>query len=135
MFPGLRYFRSAALLTCLVCLTYGGRATAGWMGFRNDTSTTLIIQETVPAGGGTRPGKPQKIFANETVRETPPAGGQRAFTIADAAKPDKPLFNGKLASPPANENVLYVIKSDGKGGLTVEAVSSPAAVTKHPPKR
>ena len=82
----------------------------------------------------TRPGKPQKIFANETVRETPPAGGQRTFTITDTAHPEKPLFTGRLPHPAANENVLYVIKSDGKGGLTVEPVSSPVASSK-PPKR
>ena len=135
MLPGLRHFRRLALLACLFCLADVGRAAAGWMGFRNDTSATLVVQETTSAGGGARPGKPQKIFANETVRETPPAGGQRTFRIADAAHPDTPLFTGRLASPAANENVLYVIKSDGKGGLTIEAVNSPASVSKSPPKR
>ncbi|HEX3150215.1 MAG TPA: hypothetical protein VHR66_19210 [Gemmataceae bacterium] len=103
------------------------------MGFRNDTALTLIVQETTPAGSTARPGKPQKIFANETVRETPPTSNKRTFTIADSTKPDKPLFTGRLAGPAPNENVLYAIKSDGKGGLTVEAISSPVA--SKPPKR
>lgn len=134
MFPRFCKTQLAALLTPLVFLAGAARAESGWMGFRNDTNLTLIVQETAPAGSNTRPGKPQKIFANETVRETPPAGGQRTFTIKDAARPEKPLFTGRLPNPAANENVLYVIKSDGKGGLTVEPVSSPVASSK-PPKR
>jgi len=132
MFPHSRHFRPLATLTCLACLVSVGRADAGWMGFRNDTSLTLVVQETVSTG---RPGKPQKIFANETVRDTPPAGSQRAYIIADAAHPDKPLFTGRFAAPADGENVLYVIKSDGKGGLVVEAVKSPGGVGKHNPKR
>jgi hypothetical protein len=100
------------------------------MGFRNDTSLTLIVQET-----GSKAAKPQKIFANETVRDMPPAGAQRTFAITDAAHPEKPLFTGKFATPAASENVLYVIKPDAKGGLTIEAVTSTAGVSKYGPKR
>ena len=135
MFPTLRHFRPLTLLIAVICLAGPAQAAGGWMGFRNDTTGTLVVQETVSVGTGNRPGKPQKIFANETVRETPPAGGQRTFTIADPAKPDKPLFTGRFASPAENENVLYAIKSDGKGGLTVEAITSAASVSKYPPKR
>ena len=96
MFPRFRHFRPLALLTPLVLLAAVGRADAGWMGFRNDTSATLVIQET-----GRHSAKPQKVFANETVRDTPPAGAQRTFTISDSAKPDKPLYTGRFAGPAA----------------------------------
>jgi hypothetical protein len=130
MFSGLRRFRPLAFLACLAVLAVAGRTDAGWMGFRNDTSLTLIVQEA-----GSRPAKPQKIFANETVRDTPPAGAQRTFSIIDAAHPDKPLYTGKFNTPAANENVLYVIKPDGKGGITIETLSSPVGVSKYGPKR
>lgn len=133
MFSNFRHFRLTALLISLLCLATSARAESGWMGFRNDTTLTLVVQEVVATGSSARPGKPQKIFANETVRETPPAGGQRTFTITDSTRPDKPLFTGRLASPAAKENILYVIKSDGKGGVVVEPVSSPIA--SKPPKR
>jgi len=132
MFPRFRQFRRAALLTCLACLVAGGPVEAGWMGFRNDTSAPLVVQEAVVGG---RAGKPQKVFANETVRDTPPAGTQRTFTITDPSKPDKPLYTGRFPTPADAENVLYVIKSDGKGGLVIEAIKSPAGVSKHTPKR
>jgi hypothetical protein len=132
MFPRSRHFRPVAFLVLLVVLAVSGPVDAGWMGFRNDTATTLVVQESVSAG---RTAKPQKIFANETVRDTPPAGAQRTFTIVDPAKPDRPLYTGRFAAPADNENVLYVIKSDGKGGLTIDAIKSPVGVSKHSPKR
>jgi hypothetical protein len=130
MFPRFRHFRRLAFVIPLLFLADVGGAEGGWMGFRNDTSATLVVQET-----STRSIKPQKIFVNETVRDTPPAGAQRTFTITDPAKPDKPLYTGRFPAPADNENVLYVIKSDGKGGLTIEAIKSPAGVSKHTPKR
>ena len=129
MFPRFRHPRTLAVLAMILV---AGRADAGWMGFRNDTSGTLVIQETPGSG---RPGKPQKVFANETVRDTPPSGTQRTFIVYDAAKSDKPLFTGRFPAPPENENVLYVLKSDGMGGLTVQAVKSPAGVSRTNPKR
>jgi hypothetical protein len=128
MFPRFRQFRFLAFLLPAVCLAADTPVAAGWMGFRNDTSMTLVVQETVSAG---RSGKSQKIFANETVRDTPSSGAQRTFTITDAAHPDKPLYTGRFAAPAENENVLYVLKSDGKGGLKIEPVKSPVGVSKH----
>ena len=129
MFPRFRHLR---ILATLAVIAFAGRADAGWMGFRNDTSATLVIQETVSTG---RPGKPQKIFANETVRDTPPAGTHRTFAIYDAGRSDKPLFSGRFPTPADNENVLYVLKSDGKGGVTIQAIKSPAGVGRSNPKR
>ena len=131
MFPRFRRFRHSLVLAILFALA--GPADAGWLGFRNDTASTLVIQETGAAG---RPGKPHKVFANETVRDASSAGPQRTFAIFDPAKPDRPLYTGRFPTPADNENVLYVIKSDGKGGLLVEAVKIPAGVGRtQPPKR
>jgi len=121
MFPFHRY-----LLPSLLSIALMGElasAQAGWMGFRNDTAKTVILQETVPTGTGSRPGLSQKIFANETVRDSASrTGGQRTFTIYDSAKPDKALHTGHFPVPAENENVLFILKSDGRGGIIVEAV-------------
>lgn len=103
-------------------------AWAGWMGFRNDTPNALIVQESLPSGPVARSGRPQKLFANETVRDTPPTTVKlRTFNIFDPAKPDKPLYTGALPCPTSSENVLYVIKPDGRGGITVEPIRVPLA--------
>lgn len=127
MFPR---FRTLFLLATLLAVPRA--AEAGWLGFRNDTSGALVIQETGSPG---RPGKPQKVFANETVRDSTSAGAHRTFAIFDPAKPDRPLYTGRFPTPADTENVLYVIKSDGKGGLSIEAVKSPAGGRAQPPKR
>ena len=106
------------------------------MGFRNDTSATLVIQETLTVGTTSRPGKPQKIFINETVRDNPASSvNHRTFTISDSSQPDKPLYSGRLPCPTASENVLYILKLDGKGGLVVEVVRMPIQTSKATPKR
>lgn len=101
---------------------------AGWMGFRNDTKETIVIQETVVVGGQTRLGRPQRLFAGEAVRDNPLPGGQRRVNIFDANNPLQPIYSGTLSCPALNENILYCIKSDGKGGLTIEAVKTTASV-------
>ena len=106
------------------------------MGFRNDTSNTLVIQEAITEGKTPRFGQLQKLFSSETVRDTPQGAGQRQFLIFDASKPDKPLYTGSFPTPAKNENILYVIKSDGKGGLTIEAMKTPAGgAVATPPKK
>ena len=93
------------------------------MGFRNDTAKTINVQESVPSGSGSKPGLSQKIFANETVRDSSArTGTQRTFTIYDAAKPDKAIYTGQFSIPGENENILFILKSDGHGGIVVETV-------------
>jgi hypothetical protein len=124
MFSLRNQLRYTAAVAALVAI--GDAASAGWMGFRNDTSNTLVIQEAISEGKAPRFGRLQKLFSSETVRDTPQGTGQRQFLIFDANKPDKPLYTGSFPTPAKNENILYVIKSDGKGGLTVEALKTPA---------
>jgi hypothetical protein len=104
----------------------------GWMGFRNQTGMTLILQETYANG---RQGAAQKLFANETLRDTPTANGQRKFTIFNAKEPDKPIYTGSFACPVNRESVLYILKSDGKNGLLIEGQrlsAGPIIPTKRP---
>lgn len=133
MFPCLPITRFTFALALALAAALPTVVEAGWMAFRNDTQSTLIIQETAPVG---KSGKPQKIYTNETVRDMPSgAGGQRTFTISDAAQPDKPLYTGAFTCPASNENVLFVLKVDGKGVLVIEAVRSPTTVAKAPKKK
>ncbi|MSR54124.1 MAG: hypothetical protein EXS09_12655 [Gemmataceae bacterium] len=121
MFAFLRHF----LPSLLAILMMGEilSAQAGWMGFRNDTTKTIILQELVPTGSGSKPGLSQKIFANETVRDSSNRSGQkRTFTIFDASKSDKAIYTGQFSIPGENENILFILKSDGRGGIVVEIV-------------
>src|SRR5687767_14724223 len=124
MYTNVRHLLIALPIGLALLAADPARAAAGWMGFRNDTGATLIVQETVSS----RPGRPFKLFANETVRDTPPSlGAVRVYAIYDPAHRDKPLYTGQLRAPNGEENVLYVIKSDGKGGVTIEPLRTPVA--------
>jgi hypothetical protein len=122
MFANFRHFLVALPVGVALLAADPARAAAGWMGFRNDTAGTLVLQETVAS----RPARPFKLYANETVRDTPPtAGAVRVYAVYDAAHRDKPLYTGQFRAPLGEENVLYVIKPDGKGGVKIETVRTP----------
>jgi len=123
----LRYFGFCTLLGVLVALTAADSVFAGWMGFRNDTKDTIVIQETVLIGGQPRPARPQRLFVGEAVRDTPPPGGQRRISVFDPNNLNQPIYAGNFACPAATENILYCIKRDAKGGVSIEAIKSPAA--------
>lgn len=125
--------RLLAMLTILLVGAELNCAEAGWMGFRNDTNGTIVIQETVNIGGQPRLGRPQRLFVGEAVRDMPAAGGQRRISVFDPANPNMPIYTGNFNCPAANENILYCIRSDGKGGITIDAVKSQAPET--PPKK
>ncbi len=130
MLPFLTHTRIFVPLTVLVTAAVPA-AHAGWMGFRNDTRSTLVIQETLPSGAVGRAGKPQKIYTNETIRDTSASsGGHRSFTIVDSSNPMRVIYAGQFPCPAAHENVLFVLKFDRKGGLLVEAVRTPSGISK-----
>lgn len=109
-------------------LTLAGPASAfaGWMGFRNDTNLTLVVQEVVVVNNVPKPGKPQKMNNGDVIRDTQVgAGGQRQFLIFDSKNPNQPIYTGNFPCPKANENILYAIKLDPKGAVTIDAQKTP----------
>jgi hypothetical protein len=126
MSSGPRYFRLIGLLGLILALTGADTANAGWMSFRNDTKDTIVIQETVVISGQPRPGRPQRLFTGEAVRDTQFVGPQRRISIFDSKNTNQPIYTGTFPCPTANENILYSIKSDPKGGIVIEAIKTPA---------
>ena len=121
MFLSRKHLRIAIAAAAILVLGGDSALCAGTMAFRNDTKSTLILQETVIVNGQSRPGRPQKLFAGEMVRETWNLGGQRRFTIIYPNRPQQPLYSGSIPASSATENLLYILKPDGRGGVTIEA--------------
>ena len=126
MFTSWRFLWKVYLLGVAVALSSAAPSFAGWMGFRNDTKDTIVIQETMVVNGLPKVGRPQRLFAAEAVRDAQCVGGQRKFSVFDPKNPNHPIYTGTFPCPALNENILYSLKSDGKGGITVEAIKSPA---------
>jgi hypothetical protein len=129
-------FWKACLLGVAV-LALANPVYAGWMGFRNDTNETIVVQETIIVNGKEKPGRPQRLMTGEALRDTQCQGAQKQISIFNAKNTNVPLLSGNFACPAANENVLYIIKSDGKGGITTETVKTPVvpATPPAPPKK
>ncbi len=115
-------------------LGLAGSAIAGWMGFRNDTKETIVIQETVVVNGQARPGRPQRLFAGEAVRDVGGVG-QRQLSVFELKNPNQPIFTDGFACPASNENMLYLLKSDGTGGIATESVKTRAQGAAPVPKK
>lgn len=132
MIVGPRYFWLPCLLGAILVAISADIAVAGWMGFRNDTSDAIVVQETITVNGQPKPGRPQRLTAGEAIRDNQCIGGQRHFSIYDPKNPDQPVFTGNLACPNLNENLLYLIKSSARG-ITLELLKT--SVQQTPPKK
>jgi hypothetical protein len=123
MFRKWRRSMKLWLALLIVCLLGPSSAFAGWLGFRNDTKIALVVQETIVVNNVPRPGKPEKLGAGDTVRDLQACPNpQRKFTIYDAK--GQQLYTGVFPCPAANENVLFAIKMDAKGKITIEPIKS-----------
>jgi hypothetical protein len=114
-----------ACLAAGLLIAIAADVNAGWMGFQNETKDTVVVQETIVVNGQQKPGRPQRLNTGEAVRDTQCQGTQKQIAIYDPKNTKVPLFTGNFACPAANENVLYIIKPDGKGGIMVEPNKMP----------
>lgn len=122
-----RRFWFTCLLGAFILLATADGVFAGWMGFQNQTKDTIIVQEAQ--------GRPQRLFSGESTRDNTAPGGQKSISIIDPKNPNKPLYTGTFATPSATENILYVIKMDAKGAITVETVKTPVQPVTPPKKK
>jgi hypothetical protein len=122
MLVALQSLWKVCLAAALVVLA-AADLNAGWMGFRNDTKETVVVQETIVVNGKEKPGRPQRLNTGEAVRDTQ-CQAQKQITIYNAKDTTTPIFTGNFACPAANENVLYIIKTDAKGVITVEPIKT-----------
>jgi hypothetical protein len=109
----------------LIALAVPASASAGWMGFRNDTNLTLVVQEVVVVNKQVRTGKPQRLASGDVIRDSQVCpSGERRFSIYDLRNTKRPLLTDDFACPQGGENVLYTIRIDAKGQLSVESVKT-----------
>jgi hypothetical protein len=122
---------SACFLGIALTMARADVVLAGWMGYKNETNDAIVIQETIVVNGQQKPGRPQRLEAGQSTRDTQCQGTQKQISIFNPKNPNTALFTGNLACPGVNENILYIIRSDGKGGITLQPVKAPVV----PPKK
>ena len=121
--------RPIAAVKLLVALAFGlvaSPAFAGFMVFANDTDKTILVQEVVTVNNQTRLGKVMRLFNGEALRDSLNCpNGVRKFSFYDSPTAKVPLLTESFPCPKKDENVVYSIQSDGKGGIKIV----PAKVT------
>jgi|GEM_PF-7122325 len=114
------------VLPLLLLILLPGSSSAGWMGFRNDTTATLLVQETVKVNDKPLLGRVQKLIFGESVRDNSKGEHvEREFSIYDSRNPKVPLIVQKFPCPKPEENIIYALSFDAAGNLEWKAISSP----------
>lgn len=118
-------FRVAAL-AAVALLASAGAADAGWVTIKNDTTKTLVLQETVTIDGKVKLGTAVRLLPGETVREFRATPAVKTVVVCDCAKAGVALFRGDLNI--TDDTQTFSITTDGKT-TTVKAVK-PVVVAK-----
>jgi hypothetical protein len=95
MLRGSSFVRLAAV--ALTLAAFGtGTASAGSLSLRNDTRTTLIVQEIVIVQGQARRGPQRQLYPGEVAVETVAGAGVKRLMIFDPKQPMVPLLRADL---------------------------------------
>lgn len=84
------------LLCGIVWLLGPASALAGWLGFRNDTKTPLVIQTSTISDGGVTPGRPMSMYPAEVAWDNVVEPCIKNIAIYDPKQPKRPLFETKI---------------------------------------
>ena len=86
-------------------------AEAGWLGFRNETNSNVVVQIShVAAPNRIQHGQPQLLLQGNLARERILQPGTKLITIYDATQPKRILFQGQL--PYAGQDLFFAIQPD-----------------------
>jgi len=114
-------------LVAVALLAFAGNAEAGWVTIKNDTTKTLVLQETVTTDGTVKRGTSIRLLPGETVREFRTTPAVKSVVVFESAKPATTLYRGELSC--TEECQTFSITCDGKT-TTVKAVKPVVVVKK-----
>jgi hypothetical protein len=91
MLRGNSFWRLAVVVLAASALG-SAPASAGWLSLRNDTRTTLVVQEIVVVNGQARRGTQRQLYPGEAAVESVSGAGVKRLLILDPKKPTLPLL-------------------------------------------
>jgi hypothetical protein len=110
-------------------LLWAGSASAAWLTIKNDTTSTLLVQEVLTTAVGTQRSKPQKVAPGASAVEPILTKGKRTIVLYDPANPLQALFHGTVDCQ-GNTQLLIQFKPPAKGPATLELVPAPPPTAK-----
>jgi hypothetical protein len=111
MMRHLRGWNAGSLLLAVVCLAGAAPvADAAWLGFRNDTNGTLVVQGASIVNNGLRRGKPNRLLPGEVYWENILVPGPKLIEVYDIRQPNRPLHREIIQT--AGTDLFYSIQID-----------------------
>ncbi len=98
----------AASIAVLALLSAGKQATAGGIGFRNETAQPVIVQGSSVVNSMVRRGRPLLIYTNRVAWDNKLAPGHRTITIYDAKRTTQILFRKTI--PFQGRDMFFAIR-------------------------
>jgi hypothetical protein len=80
------------LLAPLLLAALPDAATAGWLGFRNETSGPVVVQGASSVNNIVRRGKPYLLYPGEVAWDFISVPGAKLLTVYDAKQPTQVLY-------------------------------------------
>src|SRR5262245_45853518 len=110
--------RRRRFLKCVTCglLALAGLASApatapaGWLGFRNETHSPVVVQISHVTKTGVQHGKTHLLNQNNVTWERILQPGNKLITIYDPTQPRRILFSGPLAY--AGNDLFFAIQAE-----------------------
>lgn len=108
-------------------------AAAGWLGFRNENKTPVVVQISHEVPGRIQHGKPHLLNPGNVTWERVLQPGKKWVTIYDAAQPARILFKGPLLY--AGNDIFFAIQPEPlPPGLPVTPLPLPTPLKLLPAK-
>ena len=114
---------SAFALAATAALALAGAADAGWVTIKNDTKTTVTVQEFAIVNGKKVTGKPTKLQPGESFREFQNTAGIKNYDILASPNAAQPLWSDMLNCK--GDSQTFSIAPGAQGRLTVTPVPEP----------
>jgi hypothetical protein len=112
MFSTARILKSASwlMLVPLILAAAPAAAEAGWVGFRNETNSALVVQISNVTQGRVQHGKPHLLSPGNVSWERILQPGSKLVTIYDPAQPRRILFQTTLVY--AGNDLFFAIQME-----------------------
>jgi hypothetical protein len=116
----IRRLLRLALLSLAVGAIGPGSASAGWLGFRNDTKAPILVQGMSIVNKTLRAGKVHTLQPGQVSWDFIIAPGNKLVIIADAKQPTRILYRDTV--PFMGKDLFYSIKPEAPAKNNAKAV-------------
>ena len=73
-----------------------GNSDASWVTYKNDTTKTIVIQESTTVNGQVKRGKPMTLMPGESLREFIPGPTAKKIEVFEVQNPNQSIWSGSL---------------------------------------